>query len=128
MKQSGEELYVGCDFTNTGDGTKTGLNRIARFDTTPGTWYELPNQGMNDEVEALAVSNENLYIGGFLTGTGDGWFVLGEIVRYIDSIPAWITMPNQGFPRVYGNTVYALLHPGMTCTLGDFSLELPMVN
>jgi hypothetical protein len=79
---SGSDLYVGGDFTQTGDGALTNLGRIARYDTTAGTWNALPNQGLNDRVHALAVSGSDLYVGGDFTQTGDGALTnLGYIVR-----------------------------------------------
>jgi hypothetical protein len=109
---SGDELYVGGDFSRTVDGTTTGLNYIARYDTTTDNWHALPNLGMNESVEAVAAINNNLYFGGYFTSTGDGWFILGVIARYMDSIPAWIPMPNQGFSRDRANLVEALAVSG----------------
>jgi hypothetical protein len=109
---SGDELYVGGDFSRTGDGTTAGLNYIARYDTASGSWHALPNQGMNESVEAVAASGNNLYFGGYFMETGDGWFILGVVARYMDSIPAWIPMPNRGFSRVRANLVEALAVSG----------------
>ena len=69
---SGSDLYVGGSFYRTGDGTLTNLGRIARYDTTTGTWNALPNQGFNDDVSALVAVGGDLYVGGEFTGTGDG--------------------------------------------------------
>jgi len=78
----GSDLYVGGNFTRTGDGALTNLGRIARYDTTAGTWNPLPNQGLNNDVRALAVSGSDLYVGGAFTQTGDGALTnLGYIAR-----------------------------------------------
>jgi hypothetical protein len=69
---SDSDLYVGGKFTRTGDGTLNNLGRIAHYDTTAGTWNALPNQGLNNDVRALAVVGSGLYVGGDFTQTGDG--------------------------------------------------------
>jgi hypothetical protein len=94
---SGSNLYVGGWFTQTGDGTLTNLGRIARYDTTAGTWNALPNQGLDDRVSALAMSGSDLYVGGDFTQTGDGTLTnLGRITRYDTTAGAWNALPNQG--------------------------------
>lgn len=48
-----------------------------------GIWQELRNQGLDGSVYALAVSNDDLYMGGLFTQTGDGALTnLGNIARY----------------------------------------------
>jgi hypothetical protein len=82
LAMSGSDLYVGGYFDQTGDGTLTNLGRTARYDTTAGTWNALPNQGLNDDVFALAVSDSDLYVGGDFTQTGDGALTnLGRIAH-----------------------------------------------
>ena len=94
---SGDDLYVGGKFTQTGDGSLTDLGRIARYDTTAGTWHALPNQGLNGDVRALAVSGGDLYVGGRFKQTGDGSLTdLGNIARYDTTAGAWHALPNQG--------------------------------
>jgi N-acetylneuraminic acid mutarotase len=88
MALDGSDLYVGGSFTRTDDGTLTGLGRIARYDITAGTWNALPNQGLNDDVRALALSGSDLYVGGEFTQTGDGTLTsLGNIVRGSSAAP-----------------------------------------
>jgi N-acetylneuraminic acid mutarotase len=118
LTQSGDDLFVGGDFQKTFDGSVTDLNNIARFDTNTGTWHALPNKGLNESVEAVAASGNNLYFGGYFMETGDGWFILGVVARYMDSIPAWIPMPNQGFSRVRANLVSALAVSGEDLYVG----------
>jgi N-acetylneuraminic acid mutarotase len=99
------DLYAGGAFTQTGDGTVTGLGRIARYDTTAGTWHALPNQGFNSSIWALAASGSDLYAGGFFTQTGDGALTnLGYIARYDTAAGTWHALPNQGL----NNNVLAL--------------------
>jgi hypothetical protein len=75
-------VYVGGDFTQSGDGTLTDLGSIARYDTTTGTWHALPNQGLNRRAITLAVSDADLVAGGWFTQTTDASLTsLGRIVR-----------------------------------------------
>ena len=60
----GSDLYAGGEFAQTGDGAITDLGNIARYNTTTGTWHALSNQGLNDDVRALAVVGSDLYVGG----------------------------------------------------------------
>ena len=94
---SGDDLYVGGGFTQTGDGSLMNLGYIARYNTTAGEWVPLPNQGLNGEVYALAVSGTDLYVGGYFDQTGDGSLThLGNIARYDTSAGTWHPLPNQG--------------------------------
>jgi N-acetylneuraminic acid mutarotase len=97
LAASGSDLYVGGGFTQTGDGSLTGLGHIARYDTTAGTWHALLNQGLNDDVRALAVDGSDLYVGGDFTQTGDATVTnLGRIARYDTKAGACQALPNEG--------------------------------
>jgi hypothetical protein len=112
---SGSDLYVGGTFTQTGDGALTNLGRIARYDTTAGTWHALSNQGVNSNVFALAVSGSDLYVGGTFTQTGDGALTnLGYIACYDTTASTWHVLPNQGLD----NTVLALAVSGSDLYVG----------
>jgi hypothetical protein len=113
----GSDLYVGGGFTQTGDGTLTNLGRIARYDTTAGTWNALPNQGLDGYVYTLAVVGSDLYVGGFFTQTGDGVLTnLGNIVRYDTTAGAWNALSSQGL----NNTVLALIVSGSDLYVGGY--------
>jgi len=95
---SGNDIYVGGRFTQTGDGAVTNLGGIARLDTTNGTWHALPNQGLNEQVFSLSEVDDNLYVGGAFDQTGDGSVTdLGYIARYNTVSKTWHALPNQGF-------------------------------
>jgi len=95
---SGNDIYVGGRFTQTGDGTVTNLGGIARLDTVNGTWHALPNQGLNEQVFSLSKVDDNLYVGGAFDQTGDGSVTdLGYITRYNTVSKTWHALPNQGF-------------------------------
>jgi hypothetical protein len=62
----GTNLYAGGSFVNAG---QTNANFIARFDGT--SWQPL-GVGLNNSVNALAVTNNLVYAGGFFTATKNG--------------------------------------------------------
>jgi hypothetical protein len=101
LAMSGSDLYVGGNFTRSGDGTLTNLGRVARYDTTAGTWHALPNQGLgggsSPDVYALAMSGDDLYAGGNFSRSGDGTLTnLGDIARYNTATGTWHALPNRG--------------------------------
>jgi hypothetical protein len=119
----GNDLYVGGKFKQTGDGTLTDLGRIARYDTIAGVWHALPNQGLNDWVLTLAVSGDDLYVGGnftYLTQPPGGvWEQLGRIARYDTITGTWHALANQGL-NLY---VYSLAVLGDDLYVGGYFTE-----
>jgi hypothetical protein len=82
LEMRGSDLYVGGGFSQTNDASMS-LSRIARYQTTTGTWRGLRNQGLDASVHALAVSGDDLYVGGWFAQTADGAHTsLGYIARY----------------------------------------------
>jgi hypothetical protein len=109
MEMIGSDLYAGGKFTTTYDSTLTDLGGIARYDTAAGTWNALPNQGLNGEVMALAVSVSDLYVAGNFSQTGDGAVLnLGNIAHFDTVAGIWSALPNQGF----NGEIYALAVAG----------------
>jgi N-acetylneuraminic acid mutarotase len=94
----GSDVYVGGNFTTTGDGTVTGLGYIARYDTMGDAWHALPGQGLSGQVWALAAVGSDLYVGGGFIGTGNGMVGnLGYIARYdATGGGTWHALPNKG--------------------------------
>lgn len=120
LAAAGSDLYVGGDFSQTGDGSLTNLGRIARYDTAAGTWHGLPNGGLGPHrVYALTVVGSDLYVGGGFDQTGDGSLTnLGHIVRYDTVAGTWHALPNQGLD----DYVYAVAVVGNDlCVGGDFA-------
>jgi N-acetylneuraminic acid mutarotase len=124
----GSDLYVGGEFTQTGDGSLANLGRIARYDTTAGTWHALSNQGLDDTVRTLAMVGSDLYVGGHFTQTGDGSLTsLGRIARYDTMAGTWHALNNQGLNSwvvalaVMGSDLYV---GGLYNQSGDHSLSL----
>jgi hypothetical protein len=84
---------------------------------TPLAWDALPNQGLNGEVYALALSGTDLYVGGDFDQTGDGSLThLGNIARYDTSAGTWHALTNQG---LNGN-IYALTLSGTDLGVGGW--------
>ena len=123
---SGSDLYVGGSFTNTGDSSLPELGYIARYDTQNGAWYALPNQGLNSDILTMAVSEDNLYVGGYFTATGDNSIKnLGHIARYNTTYKTWHAMPNQGLDNIVITLAVSgsdLFTGGDFTALGDGSL------
>lgn len=107
---SGRNLYVGGDFTQTGDTTELNdLGRIVRYNSNDGKWHRLNNEGLNDSVRALVVSGDDLYVGGIFYRTGDDTVTkLYRIVYYDTKEDTWQPLPANGL----NNYVYALALSG----------------
>jgi N-acetylneuraminic acid mutarotase len=116
---SGSDLYVGGQFAQTGNAAVTNLGRIARYDTTGGTWHGLSNQGLSDGVSAIAMVDSTLYVGGQFTQTTDGSVInLGHIALYDTTSATWEALPNQGL----SNWVYVVVAVGSDLYVGgEFS-------
>jgi N-acetylneuraminic acid mutarotase len=111
----GSDLYVGGLFTQTGDGSLTNLGRIARYDTTSGTWHALSHQGLDNAVYDLMVAGRDLYVGGVFDRTGDGSLTkLGRIARYDTTSDTWHALNRQGL----NSTVHALVMEGSNLYVG----------
>jgi N-acetylneuraminic acid mutarotase len=111
----GDDLYAGGLFTQSGDGSVTDLNRIARYDTAGGTWQALDNHGLNGSVYVLATAGSDLYAGGGFSQTADGGVtVLGNIAHYDTETGTWHPLANGGL----NNTVNALQASGSDVYIG----------
>jgi N-acetylneuraminic acid mutarotase len=110
----GDDLYVGGKFTGTYDGKWSNLGNIARYNIKTGTWYRLPNEGLDGPVYALLVHNDNLYVGGSFNAITNGFTGLGNIVRLDLKTNKWHRMPNSGFD----SSVYSLAGMGNNVYIG----------
>jgi hypothetical protein len=66
----GNEVFVGGSFTEAGG---VSANSVARFNTQTNTWSSLgtgSSNGVNDDVYALAVVGNEVYVGGWFTSAG----------------------------------------------------------
>ncbi len=111
------DLYAGGLFTQSGNGTVTNLNHIARFDTLAGTWHALPHQGLNGSVYVLATTGSDVYAGGGFSQTGDGAVTnLNHIARYNSTAGSWHALSNQGLD----GSINALLVSGSDVYVGGY--------
>jgi len=102
----GNDLYVGGEFSRTGDGSLTDLGGIARYDTQTRTWHALAAEGVNGSVRAMSVSRGVLYAGGTFQATGDGSVTeLGNIARFDG---AWHALAHHGLSGTTTGIVRAL--------------------
>ncbi|HMS42296.1 MAG TPA: kelch repeat-containing protein, partial [Pyrinomonadaceae bacterium] len=108
-------IYVGGSFSGTADGVITNLSRIARYNPATKTWSALPNNGLNGPVFALAVSGDNLYVGGQFSQTANGAVTnLNNIAVYNLTTNTWSPLPGNGL----NNWVYDLAVSGNTLFVG----------
>ena len=131
---SGNSLFVGgFSFTmanqgGTGATPAIPANRVAKFDTTTNTWSALlqgNGNGVNDAVNALAVSGNSLFVGGFFTtanqgGTGATPAIPANNVAKFDTMAnTWSTL-SQGNGNGVDNGVSALAMGGDSLFVGGF--------
>ncbi|MDP4196155.1 MAG: hypothetical protein Q8940_13950, partial [Bacteroidota bacterium] len=115
----GSDIYAAGGFTTFGDGTP--VNYIARWNGSQ--WSTLPcgsSNGVSSEVCALAVCNNNLYIGGGFSSLGDGTTV-NYIVKWDGS--TWSTLPSGGSSGV-DNTVSSIAVDNTDIYIGGFFTTL----
>jgi N-acetylneuraminic acid mutarotase len=115
----GDNLYVAGSFTRTFDGTTTNLFRIARYNLTTNTWSPLDGNGLNSDAYALAISGDDLYVGGSFSRTFDGSVTnLNRIARYNTVTNNWSELTDLGL----NSNVYALTaSDGNLFVRGEFS-------
>jgi hypothetical protein len=86
----GNEVYVGGAFTQAGG---VSANRVARFNTQTNTWSTLgtgSSNGVNYEVRALAVSGNEVVVGGFFTSAGG--VSANNVARFNTQTNTWSTL------------------------------------
>jgi hypothetical protein len=62
QESSRDDLYVGGNFSESGDGSLVSLGGIARFDKNASTWHALPNRGFQGVVSALLAGEDGLFV------------------------------------------------------------------
>jgi hypothetical protein len=116
-------VYVGGRFSAVG-GVNINVSNVARYNPNSGTWDNLgggvtSSGGGFAAVYALAVSGNEVYVGGFFSqaGTGSGAVFANNVARYNPNSGTWdnlgvgVTSSGGGFAAVYalavsGNEVY----------------------
>ena len=79
----GSDLYVGGNFNMTCDATVADLGHVAKFGTVNETWSDLPNNGLNGDVNAFTSVGSSLFVAGSFTDcvTNCGKKELGGIAK-----------------------------------------------
>jgi hypothetical protein len=86
----GNEVVVGGAFTSAGG---VSANRVARFNTQTNTWSTLgtgSSNGVNDEVRALAVVGNEVFVGGRFTSAGG--VSANRVARFNTQTNTWSTL------------------------------------
>ncbi len=118
---SGEDVFIGGEFTQVNAGSPMTANYIARFNTARNTWSNLgtaPGNGVNGAVNAIAVLGEYLFVGGFFTKANLGAtspVMASYIARYNLSTNAWSKLSST---NSINNEVYAIASSGQDVFIG----------
>jgi uncharacterized repeat protein (TIGR01451 family) len=87
----GNDLFAIGAFTATADNAVTGLNGIAWLHN--GTWSGLGNGFVGGGLEAIAVTDDNIYVGGKFSENGDGTAPgMNNIARLVPVITSQLDM------------------------------------
>ncbi|HMV48106.1 MAG TPA: Ig domain-containing protein, partial [Blastocatellia bacterium] len=116
---SGNDLYVGGTLgaANVG-GSIVRANNVARVNLTTGVWNALgtgTGNGLNNTVNALAVSGTDIYVGGTFTGVGN--IVANRVAKFDTLTGTWSALGSGGGNGV-GASVNALVAVGNTLYVG----------
>ncbi|RFM24130.1 MAG: hypothetical protein D0433_07505 [Candidatus Thermochlorobacter aerophilum] len=119
---SGNDVYVGGFFDQAGG--SFGFNSVARYDGI--TWDNLGGGvsfgGSGGVVNALAVSGNDVYVGGFFdqAGTGSGAVFANNVARYNPNSGTWDNLGGGVSFGGYGGVVNALAVSGNDVYVGGF--------
>jgi hypothetical protein len=113
----GNEVVVGGIFTSAGG---VSANRVARFNTQTNTWSTLgtgSSNGVNNEVNALAVVGNEVVVGGRFTSAGG--VSANYVARFNTQTNTWSTLGTGSSNGVSGR-VDALAVVGNEVVVGGF--------
>ncbi|MGE5498880.1 MAG: T9SS type A sorting domain-containing protein [Syntrophothermus sp.] len=126
---SGDYIYIGGQFTSLTNGVS--VNHIARWDKITNTWSPLPGpsfNGVNGNVYAIAVSGNDIFVGGDFTRLGNESTPANRIAKWNSAAGTWsvlacgssngVNMPVRAL-AAYGNDIYA---GGDFTRLGDSTI------
>ena len=133
LAMSGNSLFVGGEFSTanrggTGATPEIAANRVAKFDTMANTWSALSQgngNGVNINVDALAVSGNSLFVGGLFAranvgGTGATPEITAFNVAKFDTMTNTWSALSQGDGNGVSSTVEALAVSGNSLFVGGF--------
>jgi hypothetical protein len=111
----GTDVYVGGSFNNAGN--VPGANNIARWNSANSTWNLVgAANAINGPVNAIAVSGNDLYVGGFFSNAG-GQFGANNIARWNIPGTGWLSV---GSSFAINGPVYAIAITGTDVYVGGF--------
>jgi N-acetylneuraminic acid mutarotase len=90
LASNGENLYVAGEFTSDMDGSLPNMGRVAKFDTITNEWSVLPNNGVDGNINVIAIARGGLYAGGLFGATGDSAVSMSRIGTY--TLPRRVSM------------------------------------
>jgi hypothetical protein len=111
----GNEVYVGGFFTSAGG---VSANSVARFNTQTNTWSSLgtgSSNGVFGGVEALAVSGNEVYVGGYFTSAGG--VSARNVARFNTQTNTWSSL-GTGSSNGVDSVVFALAVVGNEVYVG----------
>jgi hypothetical protein len=122
-------VYVGGTFTSAGG---VSANRVARFNTLTNTWSSLgtgSSNGVNNQVNALAVVGNEVVVGGYFTSAGG--VSANRVARFNTLTNTWSSLGNGvnnevNALAVSGNEVY--VGGGFTQAGGVFAINVARFN
>jgi hypothetical protein len=122
-------VYVGGTFTSAGG---VSANRVARFNTLTNTWSSLgtgSSNGVNNQVNALAVVGNEVVVGGYFTSAGG--VSANRVARFNTQTNTWSSLGNGvnnevNALAVSGNEVY--VGGGFTQAGGVFAINVARFN
>lgn len=109
---SGTNVFVTGEFSRTFNSSVLNLNRVARFDTTANTWSAVADNGLNGTVQSLAVSGNDMFVGGFFSQTfGGATTGLNFVARYNIGSNTWSPLTGNGLNdsaklSIFGDSLY----------------------
>ncbi len=110
---SGTSLFVTGEFSRTTTSSVLNLNRVARFNTSTNTWSPVADNGLNGTVYSLAISGNDMFVGGFFSQTfGGATTGLNFVARYNIATNTWSALTGNGLNdsarlSIFGNSLYA---------------------
>lgn len=121
MATNGTDLYVGGGFTVVN--SNLAANYVAKLDTLTGTWSTLGSgggNGLNNSVEALALSGNDLYVGGIFTTANVGGSVISasRMAKFNIQTNTWSALPSASGGNGVSNPVFTLLLNGNDLYVG----------